>query len=123
MLEGGLERFIKLDKPQDFPGKAALQREKQQGRKKGFATMALDNPGPADAPYMSPIWVGDDVVGETTSGDWGFRVGKSIALGMIRSDKNVVGDKVEIEIYGEKYTATIQEDAPLWDPQNTRIRA
>jgi len=65
----------------------------------------------------------DDVVGETTSGDWGFRVGKSIALGMIRSDKNVVGDKVEIEIYGEKYTATIQEDAPLWDPQNTRIRA
>jgi len=60
MLEGGLDRFIKLDKPQDFPGKAALQREMQQGRKKGFATMTLDNPGPADAPYMSPIWVGDE---------------------------------------------------------------
>ena len=123
MLEGGLDRFIKLDKPQDFPGKAALQSEKQQGRKKGFATMTLDNPGPADAPYMSPIWVGDDVVGETTSGNWGFRVGKSIALGMIRSDKNVFGGKVEIEIYGEKYTATIQEDAPLWDAQNARVRA
>ena len=24
LLEGGLERFVKLDKPQDFPGKAAL---------------------------------------------------------------------------------------------------
>ncbi|MEL6684175.1 MAG: FAD-dependent oxidoreductase [Pseudomonadota bacterium] len=123
LLEGGMERFIKFDKPQDFPGKAALLNEKQQGRKKGFATLTIDNPGPADAPYMSPIWVGDEKVGETTSGDWGFRVNKSIALGMLRSDINTPGGKVEVEIYGQRYTATIQEDQPLWDPKNERIRA
>ncbi|PUB18474.1 GcvT family protein [Yoonia sediminilitoris] len=123
LLEGGLERFIRFDKASDFPGKQALMAEKQQGRKKGFATMTLDSPGAADAPYMSPIWVNGDVVGETTSADWGYRVNKSIALGMIRSDANVSGAKVEIEIYGEKYTATIQEDQPLWDPENTRIKA
>ena len=123
LLEGGLERFIRFEKPQDFPGKAALLNEKQQGSKKGFATMTLDNAGPADAPYMSPIWFNGEVVGETTSGDWGHRIGKSVALGMIRTDAKVVGNKVEIEIYGERYTATVHEDAPLWDADNARIRA
>ena len=62
LLEGGLERFIKFDKPQDFPGKAALLSEKQQGRKKAFVTLTVDA-GDADAPYMSTIWHGDEAVG------------------------------------------------------------
>jgi dimethylglycine dehydrogenase len=123
LLESGMERFIKFDKPQDFPGKAALLSEKQRGRKKGFAMLTIDNPGVEDAPYMSPIYVGDEVVGETTSSDWGYRVNKSIALGMLREDVNVSGGKVEVEIYGKRYTATVQGDQPLWDPQNERIRA
>ena len=123
MLEGGLARFIKFDKPQDFPGKAALTAERDQGRKKGFVTMTIDNPGPEDAPYMSPIWHGGDVVGETTSADWGFRTNQAIALGMLREDLNAPGAKVEIEIYGTRYKATVQEDQPLWDPSNDRIRA
>jgi dimethylglycine dehydrogenase len=123
LLESGMERFIKFDKPQDFPGKAALQAEKQRGRKKGFATVTLDTPGPEDAPYMSPVWHNGEHVGETTSGEWGYRVNKSIALCMLRSDVNIAGSKVEIEIYGKRYTATVQEDKPLWDPANERIRA
>jgi len=66
---------------------------------------------------------GDDVVGETTSGDWGYRVNKSIALGMLRTDLNVEGTKVEVAFYGERHTATVHADAPLWDPDNSRIRA
>ncbi|PXW72402.1 dimethylglycine dehydrogenase [Loktanella sp. PT4BL] len=123
LLEGGLERFINFDKPQDFTGKAALLAEKQAGVKKRFVTLTLDEPGPADAPYMSTIWVGDEVAGETTSGGWGYRVDKSIALGMLRADAAVPGAKVHVDIYGERYIATIQEDRPLWDPENSRIRA
>jgi len=62
-------------------------------------------------------------VGETTSGYWGFRVNKSIALGMLRPDLNVPGTKVEVEFYGARHIATVQEDAPLWDAENARIRA
>lgn len=69
MLEAGLERFVKFDKDQDFTGKAALLAEKQQGRKKAFAPLIIDA-GEADAPYMSTIWNGDEIVGETTSGAW-----------------------------------------------------
>ncbi|WP_138936168.1 GcvT family protein [Roseovarius arcticus] len=122
MLEGGLDRFVKLDKPQDFPGKAALLSERQQGSVKRFVTLIVDA-GEADAPYMSTLWHGGDVVGETTSGAWGYRVDASIALGMIRADLAVPGTELEVEIYGERFKAVVQPDAPLWDASNERIRA
>jgi len=110
-----------VDKPQDFPGKQALQNEKQQGRKKAFVTLIVDA-GDCDAPYMSPLWHDGKVVGETTSGGWGYRVNKSIALGMLRTDLAEVGTEIEVEIYGERRKAIVQEDQPLWDPANERIR-
>lgn len=122
LLEGGLDRFVKLDKPQDFPGKAAMQLEKQAGSKKRFVIMTVDA-GDQDAPYMSTVWHDGTVVGETTSGDWGYRVNSSIALGMLRADLAVPGTEVEIDIFGKMCKATVQPDQPLWDPQNERIRA
>ncbi|MCK0170891.1 FAD-dependent oxidoreductase [Aliiroseovarius sp. S1123] len=122
LLEGGLGRFVKLDKPQDFPGKAAIQNEMQQGVKKSFVTLTVEA-GDADAPYMSCIWSGDEIVGETTSGGWGHRVNKSIALGMVRAELATPGTVLEVEIYGEKFKAVVQEDQPLWDPANERLRA
>jgi dimethylglycine dehydrogenase len=120
LLEGGLDRFIRWEK--EFPGKAALLAEKQRGVRKRFVTLVVDAGG-ADAPYMSTLWHGGEVVGETTSGAWGYRVGKSIALGMLRADLTVPGTEVEVEIYGERRAAVVQADGPLWDPQNERLRA
>ncbi len=122
LLEGGLGRFVKLDKPQDFRGKAAIQAEKQQGVKKGFITLIVDA-GDTDAPYMSTIWKDGEIVGETTSGGWGYRVDASIALGMVRADLAAPGTVLEVEIYGERCRAVVQEDQPLWDPSNERLRA
>ncbi len=122
LLEGGLDRFTRLDKDADFPGKAALLNEKQQGVKKRFVTLKVDA-GSADAPYMSTLWHGDEVVGETTSGAWGYRVNASVALGMLRTDLTEPGTEIEVDIYGERCRAVVQPDAPLWDPQNERIRA
>ncbi|MCP4818955.1 MAG: aminomethyl transferase family protein, partial [Shimia sp.] len=122
LLEGGLGRFVKLDKPKDFPGKAAIQNEMQQGVKKSFVTLKVEA-GDADAPYMSCVWNGDEIVGETTSGGWGYRVNASIALGMVKAELAVPGTELEVEIYGAKYRAVVQEDQPMWDPANERLRA
>jgi len=122
LFEGGLDRFIKLDKPQDFPGKAALANEKQQGSKKRFVMLVVDA-GSADAPYMSTLWHDGEVVGETTSGAWGYRVNASVALGMVRSDLATPGTEIEVEIFGERCRAVVQADQPLWDPDNERLRA
>ena len=122
LLEGGLDRFIRFEKNTDFPGKAALLEQKRQGVAKRFVALTVDA-GAADAPYMSTLWHDDEVVGETTSGGWGYRVNASVALGMLRSDLAVPGTEVEVDIYGERCKATVQPDAPLWDPKNERLRA
>ena len=122
LLEGGLERFVKLDKSQDFTGKAAILSEKQSGRKKAFATLVIDA-GTCDAPYMSTLWQGDTMVGETTSGAWGYRVNASVALAMLRPDLTQPGTELEVEIYGERRRAVVQQDQPLWDPENERLKA
>ncbi len=122
LFQGGLDRFVKLDKPLDFPGKAALQTERQHGVSKRFVTLKVDA-GEADPPYMSTLWHDGDVVGETTSGGWGYRVNACVALGMLRADLADPGTELEVEIFGERFRATVQPDAPLWDPQNERIRS
>lgn len=119
LLQGGLERFVRWEK--DFPGRAALLAEKQAGVSKRFVTLTVDA-GDCDAPYMSTLWHDGQVVGETTSGGWGYRVGKSVALGMIRADLAVPGAVVEVEIYGTRFPARVEGDGPLWDAQNERIK-
>ena len=121
ILQGGLDRFVDWTKP-DFKGKPALEREKQQGVTKRFVTLTVEA-GECDAPYMSTLWHDGKVVGETTSGNWGYRTGKSIALGMLRADLTVPGTEIEVEIYGDRFKATVQPDGPLFDPNNERLRA
>jgi dimethylglycine dehydrogenase len=122
MFEGGLDRFVKFDKPQDFTGKAALMREKQQGSKKRFVTLLVDA-GECDAPYMSTLWHKGQIVGETTSGAWGYRINGSVAFGILQTDLAVPGTDIEVEIYGQRCKATVQHDKPLWDGENERLRA
>ncbi|WP_432343767.1 FAD-dependent oxidoreductase [Shinella yambaruensis] len=121
ILQGGLERFVDWSKP-DFKGKAALERERQQGVSKRFVLLTVEA-GDCDAPYMSTLWHGGKVVGETTSGNWGYRTGRSIALGMLKANLAVPGTEIEVEIYGERFKATVQPDGPLFDPNNERLRA
>lgn len=120
VLESGLDRFVDWSKP--FRGRDALERERQVGVRRRFATLALDE-RPHDAPYMSTIWQEDAVAGEVTSAAWGHRVGRSVALAMLRADLLAPGTRVEVEVFGERVPATVLPDAPLWDPFNERLRA
>jgi len=119
VLTGGLGRFVKLDKP-DFIGKAALEKEKQAGSRERFVPLLVEA-GNEDAPYLATVWQEDERVGLVTSGGWGHRIERSIALATIRSDLCVPGQNVEIEIYGERYPAVVGEE-PLYDPTNGLLR-
>ncbi|MCM2398380.1 FAD-dependent oxidoreductase [Rhizobium sp. S95] len=121
VLQGGLDRFIDWSKP-DFKGKAALLAEKQRGVSKRFVTLVVEADD-CDAPYMSTLWHGGQVVGETTSGNWGYRVGKSIALGMLRADLGEPGTTIEVEIFGDRFKAVVQPDQAIWDASNERLKA
>ena len=121
ILQSGLDRFINWEKL-DFVGKRAIENEKNSGVTRKCVTLIIDLEE-FDAPYMSTVWSGDQVVGETTSGEWGHRIEKSLAIGMVEANYAKPNTKLEVEIFGVRYSAVVQSDKPAWDPNNERIRS
>ena len=118
-FEAGLDRFIKLDKP-DFIGRAAALKEKQDGPKRQRVFMVVDA---LDADVMGdePIWVDGKVAGWVTSGGFGHYVNQSLAQGYLPSELVKPGVQLEIEILGERRPARLQMDPPF-DPEAKRMR-
>jgi dimethylglycine dehydrogenase len=121
VLECGLERFVDWSKP-EFRGRAALAAERQQGVAKRFAVLTVADGG-FDPPYMSSLWQGERIVGETTSAAWGHRVGACVALGMVRADLARPGTRIEVEAFGDRLPATVAGCGPLYDAGNERLKA
>jgi len=118
-LAGGLDRFVRLDKPA-FIGRERLLAEKKGGPRERFAPLLVDA-ADADAPYLATVWQGGTRVGLVTSGGYGHRIGKSIALCHIRADLAVEGTRLEIDILGERRPAVVARE-PIYDPSNARLK-
>ena len=56
------------------------------------------------------------------SGGFGWRLGKSLALGMVRPEFGEQGSEIEVKILGDRYGATVIGESPF-DPDNARLRA
>jgi dimethylglycine dehydrogenase len=120
LLQAGLGRFIDWTKPA-FPGKAALEAERKQGPARRFATLLIEA-GDCDAHSMANVWQDDRIVGEVTSGGWGYRIGRSIGLSILRADCARPGNRLEVEIYGQRCPALVAPEGALWDPRNERLK-
>ena len=118
-FEAGLDRFVKLDKP-DFIGKSAAFKEKQEGPKRTRICMQVDATD-ADVMGDEPIWVDGKVVGWVTSGGYGHWVDQSLAQGYIPGELVKPDMQLEIEILGERRPARLQM-APPFDPEALRMR-
>ena len=70
----------------------------------------------------NPLYVGTEMVGRATGGNFGFRVAKSVALAMLRPELAAEGTALDIEVLGERYPARVVPESP-WDPRNERLRA
>jgi glycine cleavage system aminomethyltransferase T/glycine/D-amino acid oxidase-like deaminating enzyme len=116
LLEGGLDRFIRL---RQAPGLPRQGRASGRETARGEETLrdAAGRRGRGDAPYMSTLWHDGAVVGETTSGAWGYRVGGSIALGMLRTDLAVAATELEVDIFGDRRPAIVQPDGSPVGPR------
>jgi dimethylglycine dehydrogenase len=119
--ESGLGRFISLKKP-GFHGKEALLAWQDKGFGNTLVTMEVLGVSDADARGSEPIWLGEELVGRVTSGGYGWRVGKSLALAMVRTDLAAPGTGLEITILGQRHTAVVIADSP-YDPENTALKA
>ncbi|MBM3599696.1 MAG: FAD-dependent oxidoreductase [Alphaproteobacteria bacterium] len=120
-FESALDRFVHLNKGAFF-GSDALAAWRARGFKNRFVTMEVHGVTDADARGSEPIWQGKSLVGRCTSGGFGWRLNKSLALGMVRPDLATLGTEVEVEILGERRRATVIPESPF-DPDNARLRA
>jgi len=118
--ESALDRFIKPEK--DFHGRDALLARHKEGDKWAFATLEVHDIDDADARGSEAIYKDGALIGRVTHGGYGWRIGKSIVLAMVRPEHFGIGNDVEIRILGKNYRATIIEESPF-DPQNVRLRA
>jgi dimethylglycine dehydrogenase len=118
--EAGLGRFVDLNKG-DFVGRAAALEEKESGGALRLTTFSVEA-GAADASGDEPIWHDGEVVGWVTSGAYGHRVQRSLALGYIPRALATESEGFEIEIIGERRKAT-RAAAAVYDRDGGRMRA
>ena len=117
-LETDISWVIKWDK--DFIGKSALEKVKAAGIAQKQVALVVEVKD-TDPWGYNPIFKEDRLVGMTSSGGYGHRLEKSIALGYIPPDLAEPGTALEVEILGRKRPATVV-DMPLYDPKNERMK-
>ena len=118
--EAGLDRFVDLGKPA-FVGREAAIAERERGGERKLITLEVDARD-ADAIGDEPIWHEGRVAGWVTSGGFGHRVQKSLALGYVDNLAAAATTGFEVELIGERRSA-VRLAAPAFDPQGTRMRA
>ncbi len=119
--ESGLDRFIHPNKG-NFIGLDALNKWREKGFQNKLVTLEVHNVTDSDVLGNNPIYQKDKVVGRATGGDFGFRLNKSIALGMVKPELATTGQKLKIDILGKMHDATILDESP-YDPENKLLRA
>ena len=119
-FESGLDRFVHLNKG-NFIGRDALVEWQQRGFKNKMVTLEVHDVEDADALGNNPIYNNGKVIGRATGGNYGFRVKKSLAIGMVEPKYAKIGQNLEMDILDKKHKVTVIEDSP-YDPNNEKLR-
>ena len=119
--ESGIGRFIHPNKG-SFIGRDSLVEWREKGFKNTFVTMEVHDVKDADALGNNPIYSNGKVVGRATGGNYGFRVQKSLALGMVGPEYSEAGTKLQMDILGTMHDVTVIPESP-YDPENQRLKA
>ena len=120
-FESGLDRFVNMQK-ENFIGRDGLVAWQEKGFNNSFVTLKVHDTVDADPIGGNPIYQNGELVGRCTSGGYGFRVGYSIALAMVKPELADIGQIFEIDILGKRFKAEVIEESPF-DPNNDCLRA
>ena len=119
-LESELGRFIDMNK--EFLGKEALLKWRDKGFANKLVALELEGVRDFDARGSEPVFKDGAAVGRTTSGGYGWRTGKSLALAMVKPEFAKEGMALTVRVLGEEFPAKVIGDSP-YDAENTALRA
>ena len=117
-LEAGLGRLVRTA-GRSFVGRERML-EREAGRPWRMGLLELEDHG-VDAFGMHAVLCGEEVVGLTTSGGFGHRVGASLALAWFREGAPAPTDELRVRLLGEETRARVLSDPP-YDPLNHRLK-
>ena len=118
--ESGLDAFVAFDKLAAFIGKEAALAERKRGPSKKLVTLVVETKD-VDCVADEPIFHDGNCVGYVTSGGYAHWVKKSMAMGYVPTALAKHGTKLEVELLGEFYPATVTA-TPLYDPNGGKMR-
>lgn len=104
-LEAGIGMFVKLNKAENFIGREALIKQKEQGVPRKLVGLEMVERGIARAAY--PIVKDGEEIGYVTSGSYAPTLHKNIALGLIQAKQAVIGEEVAVVIRNKPVSARI----------------
>ncbi len=128
-LEAGLGFGVAWDKKGGFIGQKALakQRKLKLLAKRMVAIALKDTSNNAPMMYHEePVYRNGVIVGSTTSGAWGHRIGRSLALAYVKNADGVTKEWLdsgtwEVELAWKRHAADVQLQ-PFYDPRGERIK-
>ncbi|MBU0757014.1 MAG: glycine cleavage system aminomethyltransferase GcvT, partial [Nanoarchaeota archaeon] len=103
-LEAGLGWQVRFKK-QDFIGKTALSKQKEQGIKRQIICFELDVR--AVPRHHHKIMKHDAEIGHVTSGTFSPTFKKGLGMGYVKTEYSEIGTKLDIMIRDRKYPATV----------------
>jgi aminomethyltransferase len=103
--EAGLGRVVKLDKPGEFVGRAALEKVARDGPSRKLVGLVVEGRGIAR--HGHPVWVGERRTGVVTSGTQSPTLAVPIAMAYVAPGDAEPGTVVEIEIRGARVPARV----------------
>ena len=123
--EAGLGFAVNLNKD-DFIGKAALLKQKEEGIKRKLVIFTIDDPEPLIY-HDEPIYCNGKIAGENTHGSYSHVTGHAIGMVYLSNEEGItdewiMANKYEIEVEDKKYPVTIHLKAP-YDPAGKSIKA
>ncbi len=121
VLEAGLDRFVKINKPCEFTGKKALEKQLADGIAYKYCTIEV-NADDADCLGNEPIYLNGEVIGRATAGGYGHYVKKSLLLGYVKSEHALDGLECEVRLLDQMRPAKIIPESP-YDPENKQLRS
>ena len=105
-FEAGLGWAVAMDKG-EFRGRAALLRQQEEGLPSRLRGLRMQERRHIPRAHY-PVFVGDQLVGEVTSGTFSPELGTGIALAYVwPGDVVELGQEVEVDIRGRRGAATV----------------
>ncbi len=116
-IEAGLDFATR--KEGGFTGFEAMQERKRHGASRQTVSLCFEDEAAVPLGH-EPIYVDDEIVGQTSSCAFGYRIGKPVALAH-STTKLPDGSIVEVDVARERFRAQLSY-APLFDPSGERMR-